>query len=56
MTLEVISRGFLFAKGFQKLYSLLYTKIKSRQNFEVEVIKEVIVSSFDIWCKRNWYA
>ena len=29
------------------------TKSKSRQNFEVEVIREVIASSFDIWCKRN---
>ena len=56
MTLEVGSRGFLYAEGFQKLYSLLCTKSKSRQNFEVEVIREVIASSFDIWYKRNWCA
>ena len=54
--LEAASRGFLYAEGFQKLYSLLRTKSKSRQNFEVEVIRKVITSSFDIWCKRNWCA
>ena len=56
ITLEVGSRGFLCAEGFQKLYSLLCTKSKSRQKFEVEVIREVIASSYDIWCKRNWCA
>ena len=42
MTLEVGSRGFLYAEGFQKLYSLLCTKSNSRQNFEVKVIREVM--------------
>ena len=56
ITLEVGSRGFLCAEGFQKQYSLLCTKSKSRQKFEVEVIREVIASSYDIWCKRNWCA
>ena len=39
ITLEVGSRGFLYAEGFQKLCNLLCTKNKSRQNFEVELGK-----------------
>ena len=56
ITLEVGSKGFLYAEGSQKLYSLLCTKSKSRQHFKVKVIREVIASSFDNWCKRNWCA
>ena len=54
ITLEVGSRGFLSTVGFQQLFKLLQAKAKDRQNFEIDIIKHVVASSYDIWCKRNW--
>ena len=54
ITLEVGSRGFLSIEGFEQLYKLLRTKATNRQNFELDIIRHVVVASYDIWCKRNW--
>ena len=54
VTLEVGSRGFLYVEGFQKLYRLLRAKQRDIHNFELELVRHVIVSSYNVWCKRNW--
>ena len=54
ITLEVGSRGFLSTKGFKQLYKLLHAKATDRQNFELDVTRHAVVSSYDIWCKWNW--
>ena len=51
ITLEVGSRGFLSTEGFKQLYKLLRTKATDRQNFELDIIRQVVVASYDIWCK-----
>ena len=56
ITLEVGSRGFLYMEQFQKLYQLLRAKRSDIQSFELDIIRHVIVSSYDVWCKRNWCA
>ena len=54
ITLEVGSRGFLNMEGFQQLYKLLRVKARTKQLFEITVIKEVITCSHIIWCQRNF--
>ena len=56
ITLEVGSRGFLSIAGFQQLYQLVQAKATDRAVFERDVIRHVVSSSYDIWCKRNWYS
>ena len=54
ITLEVGSRGFLNTTGFQQLYRLVQAKASDRATFERDIIRHVVLSSYDIWCKRNW--
>ena len=54
ITLEVGSRGFLSIAGFQQLYQLVQAKATDRAAFERNIIRHVVSSSYDIWCKRNW--
>ena len=54
ITLEVGSRGFLSITGFQQLYQLVQAKATDRAAFERDIIRHVVSSSFDIWCKWNW--
>ena len=54
ITLEVGSRGFLSITGFQQLYQLVQAKATDRAAFERDIIRHVVSSSYDIWCKRNW--
>ena len=56
ITLEVGSRGFLSIAGFHQLYQLVQAKATDRAAFERDVIRHVVLSSYDIWCKRNWYS
>ena len=54
ITLEVGSRGFLNTTGFQQLYRLVQAKASDRATFECDIVRHVVLSSYDIWCKRNW--
>jgi hypothetical protein len=54
ITLEVGSRGFLCTDGFNLLYKLLAPTTRDKHSFECDVIRHVVRSSYDIWCKRNW--
>ena len=56
ITLEVGSRSFLSIAGFQQLYQLVQAKATDRAAFERDIIRHVVSSSYDIWCKRNWYS
>ena len=56
-TIEVGSRGFLNATSFDAFYKhLSFTNKRQRKELETEVVKKCILSSYDIWCKRNWTA
>ena len=46
ITLEVDSEGFLSTEGFKHLYKLLRAKATDRQNFELDIIRHVVVSCF----------
>ena len=54
ITLEVGSRGFIEMEGFRQLYKLLNTRASQKSTFETDLIRHVVLASYDIWCKRNW--
>ena len=54
ITLEVGSRGFIEMEGFQQLYKLLNARASQKSMFETDIIRHVVLASYDIWCKRNW--
>ena len=35
---------------------LVQAKATDRAAFERDIIRHVVSSSYDIWCKRNWHS
>ena len=42
--------------AFQQLYQLVQAKATDHAAFERDIIRHVVSSSCDIWCKQNWYS
>ena len=42
--------------AFQQLYQLVQAKATDHAAFERDIIRHVVSSSYDIWCKQNWYS